>query len=316
MELGLYKEDTAPLSWSNVGMAASMLVITVVISRVLRLHLEQQIVVAAARCVVQLTVLGLVLKSVFSSTSALYVFGLAGKLPLQHAPSDVTAIPALLGGLAAVEVTQWRAKHVVRGMLPISFVCIFGSALLVSLLGGMYAMNFDPPYVASKFIPILGMLLGNTMVGVALGMESVLGALDTRRDTVEAMLCFGASRWEVVRPLVVDATRSAMIPTITMVSITGLISIPGMMSGQILGGADVMDAAKYQQVIMFMIAASTSLGVVLATIAIAYIVVDAEPKLRTEKVGLLTQAPKPGGGALRVSMSQRQLKQFKSWART
>ncbi|KAJ1956627.1 hypothetical protein EC988_001248 [Linderina pennispora] len=301
MDFGLYKEDSAPLSWSNVGIAALMLVITVAISRVLRLNLEKQIVVAAARCVAQLTVLGLILKSVFSSSSALYVFGLA----------------ALLGGLAAVEVTQWRAKRVVRGMLPIAFVCIFGSSMLVALLGGMYAMNFDPPYVASKFIPILGMLLGNTMVGVALGMESVLGALDTKRDTVETMLCFGASRWEVVRPLVVEATRSAMIPTITMVSITGLISIPGMMSGQILGGADVLDAARYQQVIMFMIAASTSLGVVLATIAIAYIVVDAEPKLRTEKVGLVAQAAKPSGSAVRVSMSQRHLKkQFKPWVRT
>ncbi|KAJ2787688.1 hypothetical protein GGI15_000511 [Coemansia interrupta] len=145
-------------------------------------------------------------------------------------------------------------------------------------------MNFDPPLSASKFIPTMGMVYGNTMVGAALGMDAVLAWADTRRDTVEAMLCFGASRWEALRPIVVEAARTAMIPTITAVSITGLISIPGMMSGQILGGADVMDAARYQQVIMFMIAASVALGVVSASIAVAFVVVDSTPMLRTERV--------------------------------
>ncbi|KAJ1844521.1 hypothetical protein LPJ73_005147 [Coemansia sp. RSA 2703] len=191
---------------------------------------------------------------------------------------------SVLGGLAALEVSEWKSKRRVKGMFWISFLTISVSSLFVGLLGAKYAMNFDPPLTASKFIPTIGMVYGNTMVGAALGMDAVLAWADTRRDTVEAMLCFGASRWEALRPIVVEAARTAMIPSITAVSITGLISIPGMMSGQILGGADVMDATRYQQVIMFMIAAAVALGVVSASITVAYVVVDSTPMLRTERI--------------------------------
>ncbi|KAJ1815241.1 hypothetical protein LPJ75_002436 [Coemansia sp. RSA 2598] len=179
-------------------------------------------------------------------------------------------------------------------------------------------MNFDPPLTASKFIPTMGMVYGNTMVGAALGMESVLSLVDARRDTVEAMLCFGASRWEALRPIVVEAARTAMIPSITAVSITGLISIPGMMSGQILGGADVMDAARYQQVIMFMIAASVALGVVSASVTVAFAVVDSKPMLRTEKIstkGMVGFSGSKSQNGTRTPglRSERSMVRMKSW---
>ncbi|KAJ2852766.1 kinetochore-associated Ndc80 complex subunit ndc80 [Coemansia brasiliensis] len=215
-----------------------------------------------------LTVLGLVLERVFSTESAVVVFGITG----------------VLGGMAALEVSEWKAKRTVKGMFWITFVSIFGSAITVGLIGSAFAMNFDPPFIASKFIPVMGMLFGNTIVGVALGMESVLVAVDQRRDAVEIMLCYGASRWESLRPIAVEAARTAMVPSITSMSITGLISIPGMMSGQILGGADVMDAARYQQVIVFMISASVALGVVISVTSAAFIVVDSQPQLRPERI--------------------------------
>ncbi|KAJ1760446.1 hypothetical protein LPJ69_003416, partial [Coemansia sp. RSA 1752] len=215
---GVSLEAAEPLSWSNVALAASLLGVNVIISSILRLKLETQIVVAGVRCFVQLSLLGLILERVF-------------------------ATERVLGGLAALEVSEWTAKRTVKGMFWITFTAIFGSAISVGLIGSMFAMNFDPPYTASKFIPTMGMLFGNTMVGVSLGMDSVLVSVDTRRDIVECMLCYGASRWETVWPIAVDAARTAMVPSITSMGITGLISIPGMMSGQILGGADVMDAA-------------------------------------------------------------------------
>ncbi|KAJ1829383.1 hypothetical protein LPJ56_000398 [Coemansia sp. RSA 2599] len=268
----------------------------------MRLHLEKQILVAGTRCFVQLTVLGLLLKRVFATNNPLIVLG----------------ITVVLGGLAALEVSEWKAKRTVKGMFWIALFSICGSSLSVGLVGAAFAMNFDPPLTASKFIPTMGMVYGNTMVGAALGMESVLSLVDARRDTVEAMLCFGASRWEALRPIVVEAARTAMIPSITAVSITGLISIPGMMSGQILGGADVMDAARYQQVIMFMIAASVALGVVSASVAVAFAVVDSKPMLRTEKIstkGMVGFSGSKSQSGTRTPglRSERSMVRMKSW---
>ncbi|KAJ2883829.1 hypothetical protein IWW38_005499, partial [Coemansia aciculifera] len=236
----------------------------------LRLKLEKQIIIAGARCFVQLTVLGLVLKQVFATENPLYVL----------------AMICVLGGLAAMEVSKWRSKRTVKGLYWIAFVSIFGSAMLVGLLGATFAMNFDPVLKASKFIPIMGMVLGNTLIGVSLGTDSVLASVDTRRDSLESMLCFGASRWEAVRPIAAEAARTAMLPSITSASITGLIAIPGMMSGQILGGASVMDAAKYQQIILFLIMASVALGTAMSVIAVSFVVIDGRPMLRPELIKL------------------------------
>ncbi|KAJ1646194.1 hypothetical protein J3B02_002394 [Coemansia erecta] len=296
--------DSKPLSWGNVALAASLLLINVVISSIMRLNLEKQIIVAGTRCFVQLTVLGFLLKRVFATNNPLIVLGMA----------------LVLGALAALEVSEWKAKRTLKGMFWIAFLSICGSSLSVGLIGAIYAMNFDPALTASKFIPTMGMMYGNTMVGVALGMDSVLTLVDTRRDTIEATLCFGASRWEALRPIVVEAARTAMIPTITAVSITGLISIPGMMSGQILGGADVMDASRYQQVIMFMIAASVALGVVSASVAIAFAVVDSKPMLRTERISIKgttansNSSKSPNGTRTPAGLrSERSLVRMKSW---
>ncbi|KAJ2155916.1 hypothetical protein GGF46_005526 [Coemansia sp. RSA 552] len=291
-----------PLTWGNVAVAAALLAITVMVSWVLRLKLEGQIIVAGIRCSVQLTLLGLVLKRVFATTSPIVALGMAG----------------VLGGLAALEVSEWKARRTVRGMFWITFVTITGSAIFVGLIGAGYAMNFDLPFVAFRFIPVVGMLYGNTIVGVSLGIDTVLSSIDLRREMVETMLCYGASRWEAMRPVAVDAARTAMLPSITTMSITGLISIPGMMSGQILGGADVMDAARYQQVVVFMISASVALGVLTSVIAVTSIVVDSQPQIRAERIinRSSSSSGTKGGGGLHTSYSTRSCRsmvRMKAW---
>ena len=91
----------------------------------------------------------------------------------------------------------------------------------------MYAMETKPWYNAQEFIPTFGMLLGNSMSGIAVALKSVLEAFTQNKNQVELHLSFGATKWEAARPIIVDSLRLALLPTLNSMSIIGMISIPG-----------------------------------------------------------------------------------------
>ena len=83
---------------------------------------------------------------------------------------------------------------------------------------------------------------------------------------MEGLLALGATRWEAARDVVRAAIRTGLVPIMNAMMVVGLVSLPGMMTGQILSGVDPLDAVKYQIVILFLIAAATTLGVVSAVL--------------------------------------------------
>ncbi len=91
----------------------------------------------------------------------------------------------------------------------------------------------------------------------------------TAAALIEGRLALGATRWEAAHPLIVASLNTGMIPTINSMMVMGIVSLPGMMTGQMLAGAAPAAAVRYQIVIMFMIAATTALGT-LAVILLAY----------------------------------------------
>ncbi|KAJ2373842.1 hypothetical protein GGI05_007394, partial [Coemansia sp. RSA 2603] len=139
----------SPLTWANVGIASLLLAFNIVLSMWFGLGLSTSLIVAAVRCVVQLSLLGLVLKEIFLTENPLYIFGMT----------------LVLGLLAAFEVTYWRSKRQFPWMYLGTLVSITGSALVVALFGNAYALNMDPAYTAVKFIPTIGMLFGKCMIG-------------------------------------------------------------------------------------------------------------------------------------------------------
>ncbi|KAI8090235.1 UPF0014 family [Gilbertella persicaria] len=145
-------------------------------------------------------------------------------------------------------------------MLAILFI----SNLLITYVGTAFVLKSDPFWDPPTFIPIIGMLLGNSMGSVAMAIERCLDQFSTHAPMLETRLSFGASRYEASLPLAVDAIRVALLPVITQLSVMGMINIPGMMTGQIMAGTPMMEAVIYQQCIMFMVAASSTLGVVMS----------------------------------------------------
>jgi putative ABC transport system permease protein len=106
------------------------------------------------------------------------------------------------------------------------------------------------------------MILGNTLNGISLGLDRLGGELAAQRLHVESLLALGATRWEAARQPVQKAVRTGMIPIINAMMVVGIVSLPGMMTGQLLAGISPIQAVRYQIVILFLIASGTALGTV------------------------------------------------------
>lgn len=149
-------------------------------------------------------------------------------------------------------------------------VSIAFSTLMIGIIGTRWAMREKQFWVPEIFIPTMGLLLGMAASSMAVGLDSCLSEVFKNQGRLETYLAFGATRFEAGRSIATDAVRLAMLPTINQISIVGFITIPGTMTGQILGGAPIMNAVRYQQVISFMITASSGLAV-LAVVAVRMI---------------------------------------------
>jgi len=167
------------------------------------------------------------------------------------------------------------------------FYGVLGSMLFNVVLVGLFAFAviirptpiWNPQYV----IPIVGMLLGNCTNGISLTMNNITIALVEQQREIELYLSFGATSYEAVSRLLREAVRSGTTPILNSMAVIGIISIPGMMTGQILGGSPVMEAARYQMLIMYLIAVCT-FGVILMEVwVIVDVGFDSSHMLRPER---------------------------------
>ncbi|KAF9130121.1 hypothetical protein BGX30_013636 [Mortierella sp. GBA39] len=232
------------LQWYHVAIASVLILVNGALSFALGLGLEKRLFISATRCVVQLTIMGTVLQTIFDAKNPVFVILMALLL-------------ITLGTNEAVFNVSKR-RHIY--MFPSVLVSMGCSCLIIGTFGTRLAMGVDPLRSPKEFIPALGMLLGNTMTAISLGLDQCLSQLSENKERIELYLSMGATRWEACRPIAIEAMRRAMLPTINQMSIIGLISIPGMMTGQLIAGASVMNAAKSQIIIMFLISGAAAFG--------------------------------------------------------
>jgi putative ABC transport system permease protein len=251
----------------DLALAALLLVIPAAISIGLRLGLGRRLALAGVRTVLQLAFVGLVLEWVFALDRWYYV------------------VPVLLVMLiAAARAAVQRPRRRFSG----AYLAAFGSLVLatgtVTFVSTELIIGVDSWYQPQYVIPLLGMLLGNGLTGISLAMDSLLNGLVDRRDAVEARLALGASLWTAVQPWIADAVRTGLIPIINSMMVVGLVSLPGMMTGQILAGADPGDAVAYQILIMFMIAGATAIGTILLCLLAYRVLADPCERIRWERI--------------------------------
>lgn len=257
------------LSYFDLVLAAALILINGVLSIGFRLGLERTLLIAAVRMTVQLMAIGFVLKFIFAQTSPLWTVGLG-------------LCMVLFAGREAVARQTRRYKGWWAYGLGTSTLLFVG--LLAILFGVGVLIEPDPWYTPRFVLPILGMILGNTLTGIALGLDTLTTAANRERASIEARIALGYARSEAMGAVTRQALKTGLMPIINAMAATGIVALPGMMTGQILAGVDPVEATKYQLLIMFLIAGGTALGVLMAVLGGARLLSDERHRLRLDRL--------------------------------
>lgn len=250
------------LSAWDLAIASLMVIAAGLLSLLLRLDLEKRLAVSALRAVIQLAAVGLILERVFAIRRPLPVLAI---LAVMMVFAGREAVRRSRRGYPGIHFDAW---------LAMSLTCIVVGAVLTQSVIGVHPW-YEPQYV----IPLLGMILGNSLNGVSLSLERLLEHLSARRHEVELMIAFGATRSEALSAPLRSALRTGMIPVTNIMAAAGVVALPGMMTGQILAGAPPLQAVAYQIVIMFTLAAANAMGSMLIAYAAARRLVSPDGRL-------------------------------------
>lgn len=257
------------LSAWDLILAAGLVLLLAALSWRLCLGVGRRVLVAALRGTVQLMLVGLVLKQLFA----------------QADPILIGLIVLVMWSVAGWEV-QSRQKRRYTGPwgYGIGTLSLFLSSFSVTLLALLVIIQVEPWYQPRYLIPLLGMLLGNTMSGVAIALDQLTRQAWDARGCIEARLLLGATWEEAIADLRREALRSGLIPIVNAMAAAGLVSLPGMMTGQILAGSPPLEAAKYQLLILFLISAGTGLGAMAAVWIGSRRLFDDRQRLRLDRL--------------------------------
>ncbi len=258
-----------PIDAGDLALAALLLLALGVLSLMQRLALERPLAIAAIRSLLQLLAVGYILQWLFDRGSPLY-FVLAALVMLLAAGREVNA----------------RQKRRFRGSFGFfaSTISMLLSSVLLAIFALVVIIEPQPWFSLQYSIPLLGMLLGNTLNGISLGFDRLLQGAWTQRQLIEQRLMLGETAASAISSIRTEAFRAAMIPTINAMAAAGLVSLPGMMTGQILGGTPPMEAVKYQILIFWLITAGTGTGVFCAIHLSCRRLFDTRERLRLDRL--------------------------------
>lgn len=230
-------------------MAAAYLfiIILLVLVRFKGISREKEILISSVRMTLQLIIAGYVLVYIFENPSPFHTI-------LILILMEIFAIYNI------IKMTKTKLSLDLKRIVAFSMVAGTVSCLFYFLF---VVVGIFPWYNPQYFIPISGMLIGNSMTGISLGVNRLVDGMYTNRYLIEGSLMLGATPKMAARQIVDNAFDSAILPTINSMVGMGIIFLPGMMTGQILSGISPITAINYQIAIMLGILGSVALSVIL-----------------------------------------------------
>lgn len=239
------------IPWLVLLSFCSVLAIPLTINHVYHLNLGKEIAVSTLRMGIQLLLVGFYLQTLFTLNSVwinllwivvMIVVGASSVVGKANLPQKSVLMPATLG--------------LGCGMLPVLSIVI------------VFVIHPSPLYNAQYVIPLAGMLLGNSISGNIVSLQNLFRDLEERRSEYEAAIALGASPQYASQLFVRNALKKSFAPLLGSMATMGLVTLPGMMTGQILGGAPPIIAVKYQFLIMIAIFSVLSLSLVITLKAV------------------------------------------------
>jgi putative ABC transport system permease protein len=257
------------LSLSDLAIAACLVAVSALISLLLRLRLHGQIVWAALRTVVQLLLVGHILRFVFTHSS----------------PWMTAVVVALMMAMAAREVAV-RPQEKLRGHgnAWVGTMTVGAATVVTAMFVLSTALRPEPWYDPRYVISLVGIVLGSVLNSASLAMDGVLAGVRREKAGIEARLALGGTAYEAFAGLLRASVRRGIVPAINQMSAAGIITLPGIMTGQIIAGMDPVDAVKYQILIMFLLCGASTLAAIGAAYAAMRRLTDRRGRLRLDRL--------------------------------
>ncbi|MFD1040218.1 ABC transporter permease [Virgibacillus byunsanensis] len=247
------------MSFLTLSITLIFVIIPLVLSKTFNLGLERDTLIATIRSIIQLLAVGYILQFVFDAENMIYIV-LMVLLMVGAATQNARKKGATIKGIT------WK--------LAITFV--FVEVLTQSILLGLTITPPTPQYI----IPISGMVIGNSMVLGILFLNRFTAELESRQEETELILSLGGTPKQAIHTQLITSIQASTIPTIESQKTIGLVQLPGMMSGQIIAGADPVQAVLFQLLILFLLLTTA----VVTSIMLGYL---SYPSLFNDRMQLL-----------------------------
>lgn len=227
------------MTYTSLSLTLIFVLIPLLLSKTLKLGLEKDTLIATIRSIIQLLAVGYILKFVFDAQSYSYIFLMITLMIL------VATLNARKKGKGIKGIT-WKIA-----LTLIVVECVTQGVLL--------GFNIVPS-TAQYIIPISGMMIGNSMVLSVLFLNRFTSEIASHQNEIELILSLGGTPKQAIHRQLMNAIKASMIPTIESQKTIGLVQLPGMMSGQIIGGADPIQAVQFQLLIIFALLTAATLS--------------------------------------------------------